>query len=88
MLAVALAIRRDQIRGGTDNCRIRSALRHPRGGKALWRHKRPMADRQVDQGFVTLWLAQHAFGGRLSYIGYGAPELRYATCCTFPICAV
>jgi CDP-paratose 2-epimerase len=26
---------------------------------------------RVDQGFVGLWLARHAFGGRLSYIGYG-----------------
>jgi CDP-paratose 2-epimerase len=26
---------------------------------------------RVDQGFVTLWLARHVFGGRLSYLGYG-----------------
>jgi CDP-paratose 2-epimerase len=26
---------------------------------------------KVDQGFVSLWLARHLFGGRLSYIGYG-----------------
>jgi CDP-paratose 2-epimerase len=25
---------------------------------------------RVDQGFVTLWLARHVFGGGLSYIGY------------------
>jgi CDP-paratose 2-epimerase len=26
---------------------------------------------KVDQGFVSLWLARHMFGGQLSYIGYG-----------------
>ena len=26
---------------------------------------------KVDQGFVSLWVARHFFGGRLSYIGYG-----------------
>jgi CDP-paratose 2-epimerase len=26
---------------------------------------------KVEQGFVTLWAAQHVFGGSLSYIGYG-----------------
>lgn len=26
---------------------------------------------KVDQGFITLWMAQHIFKGSLSYIGYG-----------------
>jgi CDP-paratose 2-epimerase len=31
---------------------------------------------KVDQGFVSLWLARHVFGGRLGYLGFGGKGLQ------------
>ncbi len=31
---------------------------------------------KVDQGFVTLWMARHLYGGRLAYIGFGGEGLQ------------
>ena len=87
-LSGALALRHQQAGRRIVNSGICSQCRAAGDHQSLRGASGPVADGQVDQGVVALWVARHHFVGRCDTSDTAARANKSATCYTSRICSI